>query len=394
MFDRGQPLEAMFGGRYVSTSVPEEHLDYTLFTASLTGATSPTQSFLVIRAEEVEANNQDRIRHYMARDVSALAGRIARPVELEFEDNPARAWLVFEAPWGSSLGAQLEQQWPSIPEATGLLHGLAGTLKELHARGFAAGDLHPDRIWRHHQETGDLITLVAPGLISLLREMRWKSTRVGSPLPLRELKYISPECVEGKPEGPPADVWALAMLAFELYTGTPFWKTARSGGPILEFAKEMLLQALPSPSEQAQETTRPDGLPRGFDRWFARAVARKPEERAEIQELALFLEVPPPGVMSWTPEMEAEDLICANPKGSYYDSGLNDPEPTPPEGKNPYRDGPRRDPHPDELLGNPKGSFYDDGLSGTARRWYRFIPLLFLLVALIGTLYFLFKNHR
>lgn len=110
--------------------------------------------------------------------------------------------------------------------------------------------------------------------------------------------------------------------------------------------------------------------------------------------LALVSDEPPPPKPSRPPL----PMVAGNPKGSFYDQGLQLPPPPPitPEsrestdadGKAGYRQpliGPPRiePPRVPEIMANPKGSYYDRGLARHAG-WRRRPWLLFLLVVAAG----------
>ena len=74
---------------------------------------------------------------------------------------------------------------------------------------------------------------------------------------------------------PAADVWALGLLAYFLLTGRPFWRAAGlAGSTTTQLLREIVLDPIPPASERGG-----DLIPRGFDGWFARAVARDPAVR-------------------------------------------------------------------------------------------------------------------
>jgi len=90
-----------------------------------------------------------------------------------------------------------------------------------------------------------------------------RSMVVGSPA------YMAPEQLEGKPAGMKSDMYSMGIVLYKMLTGSlPF--TAPTA---VELAKRIVAGGLPPPG-----AARP-GLPPDLDAIFARATARKPEDR-------------------------------------------------------------------------------------------------------------------
>src|SRR5580692_11073011 len=94
--------------------------------------------------------------------------------------------------------------------------------------------------------------------------------------------YMSPEQARGTASkvGPPADLWALGLIAFRLLTGQNYWTAEGMAGLI----GQIVYDPMPPPSQVA-----PHLGPR-FDAWFARACNREQEQRfPTANELVLRL---------------------------------------------------------------------------------------------------------
>jgi serine/threonine protein kinase len=91
------------------------------------------------------------------------------------------------------------------------------------------------------------------------------------------LPYSAPERLDGKNVDHRADLWALAVIAFELLAGAPLWR-----GAVPEMLRRMVLRS-PPPRLVTAEVRRPEYL----DAFFSRALAREPAERP--QTAALFM---------------------------------------------------------------------------------------------------------
>jgi hypothetical protein len=105
-----------------------------------------------------------------------------------------------------------------------------------------------------------------------------------------------------------ADLWSLGVIAFECMTGDrPF-----QGGTLMSLAFQVCSGTTPLPSSKA-------AVPEGFDAWFARAVAKDPDQRfpsARImaEELrGLCGQMP----MLWAPEAGAPQLHFTREKTEF-----------------------------------------------------------------------------
>jgi serine/threonine protein kinase len=117
-------------------------------------------------------------------------------------------YLALEYVAAESLETALRHDAPAKAETVAtLVRGLGGALDEAASRGVFHGALHPRDVY----VAPDRVRATGFGLVQALE-------RVGVPPPVRR-PYTAPERIEGRAWGPPADVFSLAALAFELLTG-------------------------------------------------------------------------------------------------------------------------------------------------------------------------------
>ncbi len=81
--------------------------------------------------------------------------------------------------------------------------------------------------------------------------------------------YMAPELASGSPASKSSDLYALAVLAYEMLTGTPPF----SGENPLAILHQHVTQPVPAVSERVK------GLPAGADVVFSRALAKEPIDR-------------------------------------------------------------------------------------------------------------------
>lgn len=146
-----------------------------------------------------------------------------------------------------------------------LLIGAAEALGYAHQRGITHRDVKPDNILVTAQDqpkVADFGLAMAQGQERLTRT----GALVGTPY------YMAPEQFDQSQKhevGPPADVWALGVILFELLTGSlPF-----DGNSILELGAQIMRGSPPLPSAR-----QPD-LPRELDAIYLQALQPAPADR-------------------------------------------------------------------------------------------------------------------
>ncbi len=126
-----------------------------------------------------------------------------------------------------------------------------------------------------------------------------QTAAIGTPV------YMAPEQAMGDGHiGAPADLYALAHIAYALLAGDAYWMEEKQSLPMYPFLTKMLAGASEPPSARAAR--RGVALPAGFDAWFARATAREPRHRfdrasTQIAELAAALGTPAPRTLLGAP---------------------------------------------------------------------------------------------
>jgi serine/threonine-protein kinase len=309
-------------------------------------------------------------------EVFSRAGgeHVAHVLDASAEGDPP--WMAMELAGGVSLRERVEREGP-IP-ASGvrvMIDRIAAALAKLGERGVVHRDLRPEKVmW---SLDGDRIMLLPPAIVDH---------------DLRHIPWVSPEQVNDRAfVTPAADVWSLGLLAFYLLTGKRYWK----GQTPSEVIGEIMMSPLVLASVRARELGVGGELPHGFDAWFDRCVQRAPGARFPTPAEASLAFPPIPRAFEPQP-------ILANPKGSFYDQGLqdglssNDFEAGDVDKKAGYRDPLRPPPEiPGDrepiILANPKGSFYDRGLT-SPRSSNRWLVLAVLLGMIAGAAFLLLRR--
>lgn len=144
-----------------------------------------------------------------------------------------------------------------------VLNQIADALDSVHYRGLVFRVLKPINILVDDQQR---IHLAEFG-VSSRRVGPLAMSTPGYQLALPQ--YLAPEQVEGREPDWRADIYAMAVLIFEILTGTPLYGSA----PLSETLKATL--HTPAPSAHARKPS----LPPAIDRVLGRALAKDPRER-------------------------------------------------------------------------------------------------------------------
>ncbi len=232
----------------------------------------------------------ERLRRYRerfleeARRSSGLrSAHVVKVVASGLDESANTPWLAMELLRGEDLDAALERRERFSWAETRLLfeqvgHGLAAA----HAAGVLHLDLKPENLFVAEPESSGVpftMKVLDFGIGRVLEEQRTSvtaTTAVGSPL------WMSPEQALKQRVSASTDLWALGLIAYRCVTGRHYWREANKTAA--EFAPTAwILELMTQPLEPASARAREQGvealLPRGFDAWFARCVARDREQR-------------------------------------------------------------------------------------------------------------------
>lgn len=188
-------------------------------------------------------------------------------------------WIAMELLEGEDLGEYVARRGKlDRAEVLEILGMMCHAVAAAHDAGLVHRDLKPENVFlARSRRRGEAYTIKVLdfGIARATADVRTSSTAaVGSPL------WMAPEqTARGPVIGPQTDVWAIGLVAFQLLTGTWYWRTAHEQSPsITQFLRELTLEPLDAASRRAEELG-VGPLPEGFDAWFARCVDRDPRAR-------------------------------------------------------------------------------------------------------------------
>jgi serine/threonine-protein kinase len=242
------------------------------------------------------ASGEEKVVERFTREAH-LAARFDHPNIVRIFDLGRTAdgspFLVMELLRGDRFADLLKQRGSlDLPEVVELLDGIAGALDLIHREGIVHRDLKLDNLMLVEREDGTLRpTLLDFGVALAAMDEGPRLTIdgaiVGTPL------YCAPEVLLGATPASSADVYSLAVVAYQLLTGS---------APFDALESQRMMHAKVSEDAPPPSSLRPQLSP-AVDAVFASALSRDPDLRpATASELIAKLAetlAPPPAPRRW-----------------------------------------------------------------------------------------------
>ena len=179
----------------------------------------------------------------------------------------ARAYLVMERLNGATLGETLRRDGRLASSRTlHVMRGVCQAVDAAHRRQLVHRDLKPDNIFLTKEDVPKVLDF---GIAKFVRPALDSTALTATGAVIGTLGYMSPEQVRGGAPDPSWDLWALAVVAYEMLAGRR------------PFADASSLELFPSrfPLAPTRLTDRHPELPSALDSVFARAFSLDPAER-------------------------------------------------------------------------------------------------------------------
>jgi serine/threonine-protein kinase len=222
----------------------------------------------------------DDLRERFQREAKVAANieseHIVDVFDAGFDAETNMPFLVMELLRGEELGRRLKRLGRLGPgEVVIYLSQAALALDKTHRANIVHRDLKPENFYLTEREDGQpRVKVLDFGIAKIVAESATSGATqsIGTPL------YMAPEQFNPRaPLTPAADLYALAMVAYTLLVGSPYWFDEAKAGNI--FALANVVGHGPREPASARAAARGVMLSPAFDAWFARATARDPAQR-------------------------------------------------------------------------------------------------------------------
>ncbi len=217
------------------------------------------------------ANNEQVLGRFLREAQAAAALRSPHVVQIfDYGVEDGTAFIAMEMLHGQSLSERITAHGKLAPEETfRFLQQVLRAIGKAHEAGIVHRDLKPDNVFICQDEP-EFAKVLDFGVAKVkngdLGGSAGSKTQTG--MMIGTPYYMSPEQTQAKDIDARADLWAIAIIAYECLTGVrPF--TGESFG---ELVIAINTKPVPIPSRQGP-------VPAGFDEWFVKATQRDRERR-------------------------------------------------------------------------------------------------------------------
>jgi serine/threonine protein kinase len=194
-----------------------------------------------------------------------------------------RPYIAMELLEGEDLGKTLAKAGGKLPpgQVNVIIQQVCRALTKAHAGGIVHRDLKPDNIFLVTDDDRQIVKILDFGVAkNTSQAIDGSNTKTGAMLGTPY--YMSPEQAQGiKSVDARSDLWSLAVIVYQAITGRLPFESEALGDLLVK----IIVQPVPIPSQVAH-------VPPGFDRWWAKAAERNPDNRfATAKEFATQLEL-------------------------------------------------------------------------------------------------------
>jgi len=180
-------------------------------------------------------------------------------------------FIVMELLEGEDLRERLERGPLSLDDTQQLLRQVAEVLTRAHATGLVHRDIKPNNLFLIESGVGLFVKVLDFGLAKRTHVPQ-QSHVTRSGVTLGTPDYMSPEQINSsKDVGPEADLWALAVTAYQALSGQVPFRGETVGSIWVKITTE----------DFEPVSSRRPHLPVAIDAWFRRALDKDPSRRFE-----------------------------------------------------------------------------------------------------------------
>ena len=217
------------------------------------------------------SGNEQMLARFMREAQSAASLRSPHVVQIfDYGVEDGTAFIAMELLQGESLAERIARLGPlSAEEVIRFLSQVLRAIGKAHESGIVHRDLKPDNIFICNDDPEFAKVLdfgVAKVKTADLSGSAGSRTQTG--MMIGTPYYMSPEQTQAKDVDQRADLWAIAVIAYECLVGRrPF-----TGDSFGELVIAIVTRPVPVPSQSAT-------VPPGFDEWFVKGTQRDRDRR-------------------------------------------------------------------------------------------------------------------
>ena len=230
-------------------------------------------------------------------------------------------FLVMERLHGEPLGTRIHRDGtPSLRCAVTIARQILAGLGGLHTAGIVHGDVKSDNVLVETTDGSDFARLIDLGLAHVQFSSRdVRPSRANDKLVSGTPEYMAPEVIRGEGSSMASDQYAVAVILYELITGTPPF----TGGSPGEIVRRALADRVVPPSLRRAD------VPPILERIVLRALSKNPAERfSSVRAFAAALSV----TMPLLDDSLGERFTADTRDATTIDGNSRDERRTPPRG--------------------------------------------------------------
>jgi serine/threonine protein kinase len=166
---------------------------------------------------------------------------------------------------GATLRRELRKETRlATPRTLAILRGVCAAIEAAHGRDLVHRDLKPENIFLTRSDSQEIAEVLAFGVAKFVHSSAQEATvDTDTGMLLGTLRYMSPEQLRGELATPAWDLWALAVVTYEMLTG---------GHPFAGESSIELLRAIVA-GEAIPLAVHLPAAPTNWQRFFDRALA-------------------------------------------------------------------------------------------------------------------------